>query len=208
MVAAGSFMLLSGCRPDLGRPRYPDLPAWSDTSDPFLAGPYPYEVGDERLGVGLFYEGPTSETVPIDDTVTHYYVYASTYSQQASAARVEGLESALIVLGSVGWWGGGVTWDSPRDLSAWTTYHLSFRATDPVFDAFEVGVTGGAEARLPASAYGFVADGEWHSLVIPLADFAASGADLTQVGIPLMLISDVAVEGAALNVDDVFLTKE
>jgi hypothetical protein len=203
-----SWLWLAACRPDLGRPEYPEFPAWTDTGDPFLPGPFPFRPGDERLSIGVFYEGESTESVPIDDTVTHYYVYSGTYTQTVTDDRIEGLRADVIVLASQPWWGGGVTWDSPRDLSAWTTLHASFKAADPVFDAFEVGITGGGEVRLPASGYGFVADGAWHSLVVPLADFTAGGCDLSQVTLALMLISDTAAESAELSVDDVYFSKE
>ena len=107
-----SLLLLSACRPTLGPPDYPAFGVWTETGDAFLVGPDPYEPGEERLAVGIFYEGEVSELVIVDDVSTHYYIYDG-YTQLVSSDRVEGLESARLVQGLNTWWGGGVHWDSP-----------------------------------------------------------------------------------------------
>jgi hypothetical protein len=202
-------LVLVACRPELGPAAYPDFEPWTDPDDPFLEGNDPYELGEDRLSIGRFYESEASEVVVIDDTVNHYYIYENTYADTPSDDRIEGLVASRLVLLDLPWWGGGVHWDSPRDLSDWTTYHLSLKATDPVFEAFEIGMVGGdVEGRVAAVDHGFAADGEWHDLVIPLADLTASGVDLSRVTVALLLISDAATPGAELLLDNVYLTQE
>lgn len=202
------IVLLWGCRADPGQPVYPVYPPWDPGLDTdFLPGPFPYVDGDERLSFGLFYEGAASETVEIDDVTTHYYIYEGTYTQALSDERVEGLSAdVLVVSGAQLWWGGGIVWDNPADLSDWTTLHVSLRATDALFEDMVVAVTGGAESRVRPSNYGFAADGEWHSLAIPLSAFA--GASLAQVTIPVSFVADAGTVGSELSIDDLYFTKE
>ena len=201
------IVFLMGCRAEPGEPSYPDLGTWFDTADPFILGPDPFEEGDTRLSIGTFYEGGASEIVEIDDVSTHYYVYESTYTQDTVEERVEGLYADRFILADNPWWGGGVHWDSPRDLSDLDTYHLSFLSSSAAFDDLAIAVNGGGtEARVSAADYGFVTDGQWHHLDISLADFETGGADLTQVGIALVLIGESSAQGAELLVDNVYLT--
>jgi hypothetical protein len=55
------------------------------------------------------------------------------------------------------------------------------------------------------AAFGFSADGEWHHLVIPLADFAAAGVDLSQVTGPLIVAGEGGAEGDVLYIDNLYL---
>ena len=49
-------LLLFACRPDPGNPQYPEM---GDL--PNFGGPDPYEEGEDRLTLGLFYEMESSE---------------------------------------------------------------------------------------------------------------------------------------------------
>jgi hypothetical protein len=209
-VAGALALLLGGCRPDPGAPQYPAREPWDPTTDDpdFVPGEDPYEEGEERLSIGIFYEGGASEVLPIDDETRHWYIYEGTFSQGLSEDRAEGLVSDEITLtGAQPWWGGGVTWDTPTDLSAWTTLHISFASRDPSFASFDIGMGDGvAEARVSAAEVGFRNGGAWTSLTIPLSAF--SGVDLTRVTLPLLLASGSGAAGDRLRVDALYFTKE
>jgi hypothetical protein len=193
--------LLVACRPDPGAPSYPERLPWDRAAaDGFLATPL--AEGEERLGIGVFYEGETTDIVPIDDTLTHFYVYESSFGVEASDDRVEGYASDVIVLRGNPWWGGGVHWDSTRDLTGYDTLHVAMKTES--LGSWDLGVKGVREARIDVADYGLVADGAWHTLAIPLADFAAAGADLTQVGIPLLLVGEGGEEGDTVALDDLY----
>ncbi len=196
--------LLLACRPDPGAPSYPEPGGWTTDSDSeFLPGPDPFIEGEDRLSIGIFYEGESSEFVEIDNVTNHFYIYESSFSVTSDAERAEGYVSDRVILSRDTWWGGGVHWDSPRNVSAYNTYHLSLRSDD--VGSFSIGMKGGTETQLPASDYGFVSDGAWHHLVIPLADF---GVDLSVTEIPLILVSDTSSTGAELLVDNVYMDVE
>lgn len=202
---------LLACRPDPGLPSYPDTgTAATDTSEPALPeGPDPYEAGEARLSIGLYYESGYSDLIEINDVDTHYYIFESTYTEGVELQDVvEGREASLITHGAVGWFGGGITWDTPRDLSAWTTMYVSLRSGDPGFADLNLHFTGGTEAIVSAADYGWAADGQWHHLQVPLADFVAGGADLSIVTAPYVLIGAGGTEGEQLKVDNLYYTQD
>ncbi len=200
------LMALGACRDDPGVAVYPDRPIFVDVGDDFFDGSTPWE-GQPRLSLGAFYEGGATETVVIDDVVNHFYVYSSTFLVNLSTDRVEGLSADEIVASNVGWIGGGIHWDSPNDLSDWTTMHLALQSDNTDYNALTIGMNGGeVEVSVNASDYGFVADGDWHDVTIPLGDF--NGVDITQVGVALILLADGVGGGASLLVDDVYLNQE
>lgn len=196
--------LLSACRPDPGDPEYPVYEPWVGTgSGGFLQGPVPYVEGVDRLSFGIFYEGQASETQQFED----YFIYESTYTQTVSDDRVEGLTSdMLVVTGAQLWWGGGLEWRSAKDLSGWTTMRVSFLADDELFEDMAIEMFGGSAGRARPADYGFVADGEWHTLAIPLTDF--ENVSLAAVTSPARFVADVGTPDAELLIDDLYLTKE
>lgn len=205
--------LLFACHPDPGDPLYPDPTAAGDSGGPGIpGGPEPYEEGDARLAVGLFYEGGYSEIIPIDDAVSHYYIYSNTFSQSADTSiLVEGRESAKLTHGSQGWFGGGLTWDVAQDLSAWTTLHVSMRSRSADLEDTNIHMSsnGGAQEGVVASAdYGFIADGAWHHLSIPLSDFQGEGVVLSAISGPFVFVGAGGSEGSELWFDNLYFTAE
>ncbi len=203
------FMVFVACRPDPGAPSYPRAEAWDpvlDDSD-FLGGSDPYDGSSERLSLGIFYEGGASEVLEIDDATRHFYIYEGTFSLEVTDDRVEGLVADAVTLSGGAWWGGGVHWDVPVDLSAWTTLHLAVASPDEGLAGWQLGMSDGTtEARVTAADYGFATDGAWRHLAVPLADF--SGLDLTRVAVPLLLVGQGGTAGDTLKLDDLYLSKE
>lgn len=212
-VAAG----LLACRPDAGIPDYSGHVGLRDTTDyaeESLPGPKPYDPGVPRLYLGAFYEGDRSHEILVNDFETHYYVFTIdgtgelTYSQETSAERVEGLLSDAIMLEGTPWWGGGLIYDVSWDLSEWTTMSISLRSTAASFEDIEISVQSEPEGALQthtvlASTYGYSNDGQWHSLRIPLEDFA--GFDSATTRSPLILGRGVSGNvGETLLVDDFY----
>ena len=64
-----------------------------------------------------------------------------------------------------------------------------------------------AQSKLDLSSYGFNTDGEWHSVVIPLSDFAEQGLDLSQIRAPLVMIGQAGMSGDRLFIDAVYLSR-
>ena len=204
------LLLLLACRPDPGNPSYPDPAAEEtgvvDTGDPNnYPGPDPYAEGEARLSVGAFYEGGYSDLLAVDVVSIFYYIYSNTFTQTVdSDERIEGYVSDLITVGGQGWWGGGIHSGSAVDLSAWTTVHFS--AKSETIDDFDLGIQAdGGEGSVQASSYGFVNDGEWHSMDIPLADFGLSTGTTTGL---LLFIGEGDAEGSTIHFDNLYYTAE
>lgn len=198
------IFLLLACRPDPGTPTYPDPEPWVITDDAdFYADPL--EDGEERLGIGVFYEGEATETRVIDDTDTHFYIYSGTFTDTKTDDRWEGYVADDLVNAGVGWWGGGVHWDTPYDLSGWDTLHVVARSATRA--DWNLGLTGGTEVRIPVADYGFVADDAWYELEIPLADFEDGGADLTAVTVALLLVGESGSAGDTVTIDGVYFNR-
>lgn len=197
------LLTLVACHPEPGDPDYPEPgPLGSDTDEELLGGPDPYEAGDDRLSLGIFYETGYSELIPLD----HYYVYDNTFGTAKSDERIEGYESDVIIRSSnQAWWGGGVHWDTPQDLSDWTTLYVSLYSEDG-FANVDIKMVAGPEVAVVASTYGYTNDGEWHHLEIPLSAF--SGANLTNVTVPLILGGVGPTDGDELLVDNFYFTQD
>jgi len=181
----------------------------------FYPGVEPYTEGTPRLSIGVFYEGGASETVEVDGNSTHYYIYSDEHSSEVTYTtyedtddRIEGYLSDVIVHTGGAWWGGGVHWDNPRDLSAWSQLNLSVKSTDGGFLGTDLAVQsqGGTEGRISLQNYGFSADGEWHNLQIPTADLQALGLNLSSVIAPFILVAEGGTNGAEMRIDDVYFS--
>ncbi|MDP1822785.1 MAG: hypothetical protein Q8L48_06075 [Archangium sp.] len=213
LVLISLVLTIAACRPDPGVPDYSGLPAvFGDGGAPEVRpGPFPFVEGSRRLAFGPFYEGGASDRVPID----HYYIFSNSYSTEPSEERVEGLQSDQLNFNGTGFWGGGLFWDQPTNLTGWTTLHVSLFSSDPGLSIIAIRVLyfgpspGNAEVTLQVRAndYGWVADGRWHSLSIPLADFP--GLDLARMRSPFTIGNDqnggTARTNEVLLIDDVYV---
>ena len=206
-IAGLVLLVLAGCRSGTNDSNYEDQVPFDFGLDS-IVGPGPFESGEQRLSIGVFYEGDKSDSVSINNEDTHLYLYENTVAIEASEDRLEGQVSDGIIHEGTAWWGLGVHWDSARDLSAWGTLYISFQST--TFADVEIGMTGAEDDRhmVLASAYGYAADGAWHTLAIPLADFVADGLNLAAVSSPLNLTGPGGNAGEVLLLDNVYFTDE
>lgn len=208
LISVLLIMLLAlACRPDSGPDDYQSQELIADAAIPLTL---PLAEGEERFGLGLFYEGETSEEVIIDDLMSHFYIYEETFSMIGfEGDRIEGVQSDRITHRGGGWWGGGVHWDEPRDLSAWDELHLSLKTSEMSFSVLELAMNNSdtEQTKISLNDYGFVTDGEWHDLNIPLSALSDRGLDLSQVSAPLVLIGGRGEIGDTLYIDAVFLSR-
>jgi hypothetical protein len=209
------LLLMSACRPEPGDSDYenqgqstrPD--AGDDPNAGALPGPFPFQEGQRRLGVG-FYEGGRSEDIAIDNTTTHVYLYESTVTLEPATDHIEGRSSDLVVHAGKTWLGFGIHWDSPRNLDAWKTLHVSFKSADPGFASVKVGMNDATKSvQLDVAKYGYKNDGEWHHLAIPVADFTASnGVKLNAINAPFVLIAGQGPAADKLLMDNLYFTAD
>jgi len=209
-------LALGGCRADPGEADESRLgpvvgPPGADVEA--LPGPDPYVEGERRLSLGAFYEGGYSDLLAVDGQSIHYYIYLEqpggplTYQQIQDRDRVEGKTADRLVHGGRAWWGGGIHFDAPRDLRAWSAVHLSLKSSSAAFAEVGIGMASeGGDATVDATDYGYAADGQWHALVIPLEDLAEAGADLARVTAALTLGGGPGTSADALKLDALYFT--
>ena len=197
------------CHPDPGPPPYTDDEDFSGkvTPEEPLPGPDPYIQGDVRLSLGLFYEGGASEALAIDGVAANYYIYVLegtttlTYSQTDSNDRIEGLISDSIVHGGHGWWGGGIVLSQARDMSTWGVMYVHLKAEQGFAEVpIAMGDESGNEVSVNATDYGYVNDGQWYQLAIPLSDF--EGLDFKSITLPFSMGGPGGQSGDILLVDN------
>ncbi len=219
--------------PDLGTPDYSDQVGLRERIegpiDPFPpVAPDPYQPGDDRLSVGLFYEGGRSETIPINSVTTNAFVFVVdqnrpgqtlTGSLFPSTDRLEGLVSIEFSTAAQPFWGFGILWGEPIDLSEWTTMYVGFKSSDPSFERFELTLQSAANTpnqpppdpqgvALDPRNYGYTNDGEWHFLQIPLQDAIDRGWDPSNVRSPFIIGAETSQAGDSMLIDNLYFTKE
>ena len=215
--------LAVACAPDPGTPDYTSHVGLRDPVDPFPpVPPEPFQPGDERLSVGYFYEGGSSETIPINTVTTDYFVFAidpdepvetRSFAEGTSTDRLEGLLSYEITLIDRPFWGAGIIWFEPIDLSEWTTLFVGFKSSDPSFATFDIFLQSGegeapAGVTLDPTSYGYRNDGEWHFLEIPLQDAIDAGWDPSEVRSPFIVSAAGGEPGDVMLIDNLYFTKD
>ncbi|MBE4749374.1 hypothetical protein G4177_14495 [Corallococcus sp. ZKHCc1 1396] len=218
----GLLLLLAACRPDPGPADYSDQgpvgnnnDGGTDPTSDVLPGPFPYEAGARRLMVGIFYETGHSDEMVLDNAESNFYLYDNTVYVEdifdPVEDRVEGKFATKIVQNGKPWMGFGVHWTNVRNLDAWKTLHVSMKSADPAFVGVKIGMSSGVKAdekgyQLAASKYGYVNDGQWHHLAIPIADFTAAGLKLNAVSSPFTFAAEGGAAGDSLLLDNLYFT--
>lgn len=203
------LFLLLACRPDPGAPSYPDrMGLILDTADTnFLSGPDPYQDGDKRLSLGIFYEGGYSDLIPVDDVTVFYYIYNNYTETTDPDDRVEGYVSAVWTISGQTWFGGGVNATVPVDLSAWDTLHFSVKGlpTETITDLSVNVETAAGSTGVDLFGEGFAMDNTWHTFSFPLSTFST---DFTETNGLFVMVSDAGAGGDAIKIDNLYFTAE
>jgi len=231
-LASLAFSLVGACAADLGTLDSSDPDALDDALgvglrdpiDPFPPiPPDPFQVGDERLYAGYFYEGGRSDEILINTVSTDYFVFAidpfepvasRSFDEGTSTDRLEGRFSYEVTLNGSPFWGGGIVWFLPIDLSDWTTMFVGFKSSDPSFASFNITLQSGGPGEalsgvdLDPTAYGYTNDGEWHFLEIPLQDAIDLGWDPRTARSPFIFGADRGDAGDVLLIDNLYFTKD
>lgn len=217
LLAAAFALAAPGCGDDGATP---DYTGHEDLVPPNVKydEPDPYQRGKERLSVDVFYEGGRSETIKVNGFRNHFYIFGfnefgrDAFTLVPAGDRMEGEQSDLIILAGTDFWGGGIVWDEPIDLSGWQFLFVALKSADPSFARIELTLISGEgdeerAAALDPRNYGYVNDGEWHFLRIPLADAVARGWDPRRAHSPFIIGGAGNRAGDRLYVDNLYLTR-
>jgi len=208
LLAIAALLALGGCRAELGPDDYASQEQFTlDAALPPIDSSL--REGERRFSIGIFYEGPAEQVVEVDQISAHFYIYEDTFSASAETDdKIDGAQSDRLTHRGGPWWGGGVHWDDPRDLSEWATLNVSLKSDDASMGALDLAMNFGesGQAQVDLAEYGFAADGAWHDLTIPLSDYADAGVDLSQVTAPLVFVGGAGEQGESVLIDGVFLS--
>lgn len=214
VLLLGLALVIAACGDDGGSPNYTVI----RPPDQKFEEPEPFQPGKERLSVDVFYEGGRTETIFVNGFRNFYFIFGrpeigrDTFSQSPSGDRLEGEQSDEITLVGAPFWGGGIVWDEPIDLSEWKKLFVSFKSSDRSFATFDITLLYG-EGEMPRSVvldprdYGYTNDGLWHFLEIDLEDAVARGLDPSLVRSPFIISASGGEAGDTLLVDNLYLTK-
>ncbi len=112
--------------------------------------------------------------------------------------------------GSAPWAMASIIADTPVDISNYLTYNFAIRSTS--VGNILIRLQGGGQRGIITlkavdESYGFIRDGNWHLITIPLSDFIDNNPalDLTSISDLMVLRSDDAQNVSALNNYDFYL---
>ena len=165
---------------------------------------------EERLSLGVFYDGPFSESLAVDDETRHLYIYEETVGITTSLESFEGALSNTVSYNGLGWWGLGIHWDEADDLSSWAALNLAVRVSaENEFQNMKVRIADAAENDFTfrLKEYGLANHTGWQPLSLPLAEATAAGVDLATVVLPMELFGGGNSSGASFDIDGVFFGK-
>jgi hypothetical protein len=87
--------------------------------------------------------------------------------------------------------------------------HVSLRSSDTGFAQVEVGMSDASvDVKVNVEKYGYVNDGQWHHLSIPLADLTAKGLKLATIDAPFQLGTGAGAPADKLLLDNLYFTAE
>ena len=224
-AAFSLLVAVTACRADPGTADYSSHVGLRDRGPDqvFLAGPTPFDPSQPRLNFGGI-EGASTESILVNNVTRFFFLFDTagdgsgsfTVFADVSSDRIEGFGSQLLEHQGTGFWGAGTFWYIAEDLSQYENLYISAKSSDPAFDDINLSTQSGddrpddpsedqiTEGTVRASSYGYVNDGEWHNMVIPLADFEAQGVDFRSVRSPLLYGGGAGESGEQLRIDNVF----
>ena len=132
-----------------------------------------------------------------------------TMTTVAPGSGGEGSQCYQINIGNIGWMGLGIA--APitggDNLSTYKNSYLTFKIKTTAACGFKAGIEcGGIQKYVTlSSAYGYVNDGQWHTIRIPFADLA--GLDFSMVTEYLVFMSaNATTTGNVVSLDDIYWT--
>ena len=158
---------------------------------------------------GVYTETTTCSSKFTNGTDGNFYVWSNTLTPITSTASEGSSVLAFTSAAGLSWFGAAFTPNVKYNLTAfrYATSKLHFDLKTSSTASFQIGMKSGNTSNLNqtwinfvngADPYGFVRDGKWHAIDIPMSDFA--NVDLSQVSQLFELlgttgaISDIAID--------------
>lgn len=220
----------AGCEPDTPNADYSDHDRF-EGEVPFIQGERSFDPAVRRLGLRQFgYEGAQSESVLAGflevQTIRSFFIFDTNndgtgiflLDESTSTNRVEGKESVEFVHAGLSGGGAGYFDYQGRDFSDFSVFHVALFSTgesltdisfrfvsgEPSFESNpDDGSTFTGEGTFRAADFGYVNNGVWHNLTIPLQVLTDQGMDFAQFR-NLIVSVGPASAGESFLIDDAY----
>ena len=162
---------------------------------------------------GIYTNNPNiASKFNIDNITGFLYNWSNTVSFNSTLSAYDG-EDVLSFRssGAANWWGIGFYSDSPLNFKNFTDGNLNLALRTKSAENFTLAIQGANETKgevqfkAGSDPYGFVRDGHWQTLSIPMADLTSQGLDLSSCENIFTMnggsISDIAI-------DDIYLSED
>ncbi len=156
--------------------------------------------------------GIFTDTTPVDDGITvgadaEIYVWENTLAE-AAIAPYEGDNVIAWTTTGVGWFGGGIKSNSPKDLSGFAGGNLKFWIKMPANVTFKIGINDAQNhesyVTFPANqtAFGLTRNGEWGQATIPISTLVGS-VDLQMTNYQFIILEQSGTQ-CQFAIDDIY----
>jgi len=169
------------------------------------------KVAEQRHGnFGILADGTTCAAAIDFASDANLYVWNNLTSVVATPAA--GTQSIALRTNDTSWFGFGIATTNRHNFLNYAGGYLNVSMKTTSTDTFKVGLSGGASGEAWVSfksgsdPYGFVRDGQWHAVTIPMTLFG--NVDFTDILQYFMVVSDGAVNaGRTLEFDEIYYSE-
>jgi beta-glucanase (GH16 family) len=136
---------------------------------------------------GIYSNNPNiSKRFPLDNVAGFLYNWNNTITFNKTYSAFDG-EDVLCFRssGAAGWWGFGLFSSKPVNLENFANGYLNLNMRTSSKESFKIGMDGANKSHGDVEfienkdPYGFVRDGNWHAISIPVLDLMGKGLDLS-----------------------------
>jgi hypothetical protein len=165
---------------------------------------------------GVYTENPNvTERFVIDNVKGFLYIWSNTMVATTVKTTYEGsLALQFRSNGTAGWYGFGLNYKNGVNLTHFATGYLSVALKTSSKNEFYIGVQGASNSegkiifKNGSDPYGFLRDGKWHQVIIPVSTLVNKGLDLSACGNIFMLggttITDIGIDDIVFGIDQNF----
>lgn len=161
---------------------------------------------------GIFTENPAiTERFVIDDLNNAIYIWDNSLEAVADGPVYEGGEALnFAAFPARTWFGYGINAANGLNLSHYNTGYLNLSLRTAATNKFHIEISdiNNQSKKIDfvngSDPYGFVRDGKWHTVSIPVSEFINAGVDFSNLGNVFALAGDGAI--SHIFVDDVYFS--
>lgn len=162
---------------------------------------------------GIYTNNPNiTNKFVIDNVSNNLYNWSNTVSFNSSYSAYDGEEAlSFRSSGAANWWGFGFNAGKALNFENFANGYLNLALRTETTENFSLSIQGAnsTEGKIQFTSgkdlYGFVRDGHWHKLSIPMVDLTKQGLNLSSCG-NIFTMSGSSVGNVA--VDDIYLSEE